>query len=51
MRKPNCIRPDNLEDVVELVDLLQNASSVFTTWFGFIAPQDVQEALDAVRLL
>jgi hypothetical protein len=44
-------RPDNLEDVVELVDLLQDASSAFTTWFGFIAPQDVQEALDAVRLL
>jgi hypothetical protein len=31
-------RPDNLEDVVELVDLLQDASSAFTAWFGFIAP-------------
>ena len=31
-------------DGVELVDLLQEASSACTTWFGFISPQDAQEA-------
>ena len=35
----------------ELVDLLQQASSTCQTWFGFISPQDVQEARDAVLQL